>query len=240
MDYTQNINIDQTPEGYTLTVTTLIDEQPKNKTSNIMKYLFYILGFFTIPATAQEYTYQIQQDTAGLFTLDQIEEFSDTRQSISRTTGIDSARLQSLQYAKMESNYNTIAAYEARILAALREINAMRASLQSVGLNDFNNHQYAKFDSTFTTETARWLSSGSDITECYVQYREGLTQVIRRTSDNAVIGTILPLSANYILVNVFPDFQVEGVDRIEMTAVDSRRFFARDQNGVFYRLTLIQ
>lgn len=206
-----------------------------------MKYLiFFAFAFFTIPAAAQEYTYQIQQDSSGLFTLDQIEEFSDTRQSISRTTGIDSAQLQSLQYAKMEGNYNTIAAYEARILAQLREINAMRASLQSVGLDEFSAHQYAKFDSTFVSETARWLSSGSDIIECYVQYREGLTQVIRRTSDNAVIGTILPLSANYILVNIFPDFQVEGGDRIKMTAVDSRRFFARDQNGVFYRLTLIQ
>lgn len=239
MEYTQSINIEQTQSGYTLTIESLIDEQTK-KTSNIMKYLIYIFAFFTIPAAAQEYTYQIEQDSSGLFTLDQIEEFSDTRQSISRTTGIDSAQLQSFQYAKMESNYNTIAAYEARILAALREINAMRASLRSVGLDGFNAHQYAKFDSTFTSETAFWISSGSTLTDCYVQYREGLTQVIRRNSDNAVIGTILPLSANYILVNVFPDFQVEGVDRIEMTAVDSRRFFGRDENNTLYRLIIIR
>ena len=152
---------------------------------------------------------------------------------------LDSASLQRQQYSRMESQYNIIANYEARILAAMREINAMRAGLQSVGLDDFNAHQYAKYDSTFTTETARWVSTGNDLIECYVQYREGLTQVIRRTSDNAVIGTILPLAANYILVNVFPDFQVGGVERIEMSAIGSRSFFARDGNGVFYRLTLI-
>lgn len=34
MDYTQSINIEQTAEGYTLTVTTLIDEQPITTTLN--------------------------------------------------------------------------------------------------------------------------------------------------------------------------------------------------------------
>lgn len=207
-----------------------------------MKYLiFFAFAFFTIPAAAQEYSYQINQDTAtGLFSIDQIETFSETRQSISRTSGLDSASLQRQQYSSIESKYNTIANYEARILVARREINAMRSALQSVGLDDFNAHQFSKFDSTFTTETARWVSTGNDLIQCYVQYREGLTQVIRRTSDNAVIGTILPLAANYILVNVATDFQVAGVDRVEMSAIDSRSFFARDGNGVFYRLTLIR
>lgn len=239
MDYTQSISIEQTQSGYTLTVESLINEQPKTK-NKPMKYLFYIFAFFAVPAMAQDYSYQLTQDSTGLFTLDQIETFSDTRQQINRTANIDSASLQGQQYSRIESAYNQIAAYESRIFAARRSINALKSSLSSVGLNNYNADQFAKYDSTFVTNRAIWSTTQTGRIECFVQYREGLTQVIRRVEDNAVIGTILPLSANYILVNIAEEFRVEGVARVQFSAIDNRTFWAQDPNNVFYRFTVVR
>lgn len=205
-----------------------------------MKYLFYIFAFFAFSATAQEYSYKIEQDSAGLFTLDQIETFSEARQQINRTIGLDSASLQGQQYSQIESIYNQIAAYESRIFAARRSINAIRAGLSSVGLDDFNANQFAKYDSTFVTDRAAWSTTQTGRIQCYVQYREGLTQVIRRADDNAVIGTILPLSANYILVNIAEAFRVGEVSQVQFSAIDNRTFWAQDANNVFYRFTVVR
>ena len=205
-----------------------------------MKYLFYIFAFFAIPAAAQDYSYQLTQDSSGLFTLDQIETFSEARQRINRTTGLDSASLQGQQYSQIESIYNQIAAYESRIFAARRSINAIRRGLSSVGLDDFNANQFAKYDSTFVTGRAAWSTTQTGRIECFVQYREGLTQVIRRAEDNAVIGTILPLSANYILVNIAEEFRVGGVSRVQFSAIDNRTFWAQDANNIFYRFTVVR
>ena len=205
-----------------------------------MKYLFYIFAFFAIPAAAQDYSYQLTQDSTGLFTLDQIETFSEARQRINRTTGLDSASLQGQQYSQIESIYNQIAAYESRIFAARRSINAIRRGLSSVGLDDFNANQFAKYDSTFVTGQAAWSTTQTGRIECFVQYREGLTQVIRRAEDNAVIGTILPLSANYILVNIAEEFRVGGVSRVQFSAIDNRTFWAQDANNIFYRFTVVR
>lgn len=226
---------------YTLTVqNTNTDKKPKNKKYNPMKYLFYIFAFFAIPAAAQEYSYQLTQDSAGLFTLDKIETFSETRQQINRTANIDSASLQGQQYSRIESEYNQIAAYESRIFAARRSINALRSSLSSVGLNNYNIDQFAKYDSTFVTDRAIWSTTQTGRIECFVQYREGLTQVIRRAEDNAVVGTILPLSANYILVNIAEEFRIGGVDQVQFSAIDNRTFWAQDPNNVFYRFTVVR
>ena len=205
-----------------------------------MKYLFYIFAFFAIPAAAQDYSYQLTQDSTGLFTLDQIETFSEARQRINRTTGLDSASLQGQQYSQIESIYNQIAAYESRIFAARRSINAIRGGLSSVGLDDFNANQFAKYDSTFVTGQAAWSTTQTGRIECFVQYREGLTQVIRRAEDNAVIGTILPLSANYILVNIAEEFRVGGVSQVQFSAIDNRTFWAQDANNIFYRFTVVR
>ena len=205
-----------------------------------MKYLFYIFAFFAIPAAAQDYSYQLTQDSTGLFTLDQIEAFSEARQRINRTTGLDSASLQGQQYSQIESIYNQIAAYESRIFAARRSINAIRRGLSSVGLDDFNANQFAKYDSTFVTGQAAWSTTQTGRIECFVQYREGLTQVIRRAEDNAVIGTILPLSANYILVNIAEEFRVGGVSQVQFSAIDNRTFWAQDANNIFYRFTVVR
>lgn len=205
-----------------------------------MKYLFYIFAFFAIPAAAQDYSYQLTQDSSGLFTLDQIEAFSEARQRINRTTGLDSASLQGQQYSQIESIYNQIAAYESRIFAARRSINAIRRGLSSVGLDDFNANQFAKYDSTFVTGQAAWSTTQTGRIECFVQYREGLTQVIRRAEDNAVIGTILPLSANYILVNIAEEFRVGGVSQVQFSAIDNRTFWAQDANNIFYRFTVVR
>ena len=90
------------------------------------------------------------------------------------------------------------------------------------------------------TGRAAWSTTQTGRIECFVQYREGLTQVIRRAEDNAVIGTILPLSANYILVNIAEEFRVGGVSRVQFSAIDNRTFWAQDANNIFYRFTVVR
>jgi hypothetical protein len=203
-----------------------------------MKYLFLFFTIFTLSLNAQEYTYSItQQDST--FTLDIITDLSEQRQDIQRTTGLDSAALQQLQYSRIEQRYNDIAAAEQRIFSALRQISSLRGSLNDVGLHDYNAFQYAKYDSLFASDLAVWATNTGVRETCYIQYREGATQAIRRTSDNEVVGVILPLSPNYILVNILPNFQLDGVDRISMSSTDSRDFRGVDANGVSYRLRII-
>ena len=203
------------------------------------KYLFTILALaFALSISAQEYSYTITP-TDSTFSLDVVTELSAQRLDIQRTTGLDSAALQQLQYSRIEQRYNEIAAAEARIYAALRQIASLRRSLIDVGLNDYNAFQYAKYDSLFSTDLARWATNTGVSETCYIQHRPGSTQVVRRSSDNAAIAVILPLASNYILLNILADFQIEGVARISMSSTDSRDFRGVDSNGVSYRLRIV-
>lgn len=205
-----------------------------------MKYLITIIitTLLTLQAQAQEYSYTITS-TDSTFSLDVVTELSAQRLDIQRTTSLDSAALRQLQYSRIEQRYNEIAAAEARIYAALRQIASLRSSLIEVGLNDYNAFQYAKYDSLFATDLARWATNTGISETCYIQHRPGSTQVVRRSSDNAAIAVILPLASNYILVNIQPDFQVDGVARISMSSTDSRDFRGVDSNGVSYRLRIV-
>lgn len=205
------------------------------------KHFFTILALaFALSISAQEYTYSVTQNEAGLFTLDVTTELSDTRQSIDRNTDLDSASLQLQQYARIEQAYNEIAAAEQRRLAALRKINTLRASLASVGLYDFNAYQFARYDSTFVTDNARWARSGQTTELAYIQYREGSTQVLRSQEDNRVLGVILPLSPNYIRLNIPEAERIGAAAGVFMSSANSRDFRGSDEEGNSYFLRILR
>lgn len=203
-----------------------------------MKYLIFFFAFLTFHANAQEYSYQISQDSAGLFTLEVISQSTPTRAEISRTTQLDSATLQGQQYARIEQAYNEVASAEIRSLSSLRKANVLRQSLASVGLEDYNTATFAKYDSLFAAPAGVWAVQGQAPIQVWVQYREGSTQVIRRLEDNAAVGVILPLSQRYVQINIQPAFQVDGQTFVRMASSDGQTFYGQGADFKTYLLRL--
>lgn len=204
------------------------------------KAIFILITLLSLNSYAQEYTFQITANELGRFTLDVITELSDTRLTIDRTADLDSTQLQTQQYARIEQAYNQIANAEQARLKALRQANALRRSLASVGLESFNAFQIAKYDSTFVTDNARLNRTGQEVEICYVQYRQGNTSVLRRQSDNSVIGVIVPFSPNYIRLNISEAERIGGNAFVFMSANNSRDFRGGDEEGNTYFLRIIR
>lgn len=205
---------------------------------NAITILFLLLASF---ATAQEYSYQITSEPGdSTFTLDIVTELSDTRFSIDRTTGLDTSALQRTQYAKIQRLYEQIARLHTEITAAERQAAALFRGLNQVGLNQYSAYQISNLDSLYAAEVAVWSNSEGVREVCYIQARENNTSLIRRSSDNAIIGTIIPRSPNYIQINIQTAFRVNGATSVILYATNIRDFRGEDVNGVTYRLRIIR
>ena len=199
-----------------------------------------LILLFSLTIQAQEYSYTITSEPGdSTFTLDNIVTLSDTRSTIDRTTGLDTTSLQQTQYARIERAYNEIAKLNQQIYAQNRLISSLRLGLNQVGIEDFNNNQISKLDSVWAADVARFITTGFNEV-CYIQAREGNTHLVKRTSDDAVIGSIIPFAPNYIRLNIQAPFRVGGVTSVLMSATDTRDFRGFDVNNVLYRLVIIR
>jgi len=207
-----------------------------------MKKTITILFLFAFAIlNAQEYSYQITSEPGdSTFALDIVTELSEARFSINRTTGLDTAALQQTQYARIQGLYEQIARLHTEITAAERQAAALFRGLNHVGLNQYSAYQISNFDSLYAADVAVWSNSEGAREVCYIQARENNTSVIRRASDNVIIGGIVPRSPNFIQINLQTGFQIGGVTSVIMYARDTRDFRGDDVNGVTYRLRIVR
>ena len=197
--------------------------------------------FLTLQLTAQEYRYTITSEAGdSTFTLDIVTELSESRFSIDRTTGLDTLALQRTQYAKIQRLYEQIARLHTEITAAERQAAALFRGLNQVGLNQYSAYQIMNFDSLYAAYVAVWSNSEGAREVCYIKARENNTSVIRRASDNVIIGSIVPRSPNFIQINLQAAFQIGGVTSVILYARDTRDFRGEDANGVTYRLRIVR
>ncbi len=205
---------------------------------NATTIFFLLLASF---ATAQEYSYQITSEPGdSTFTLDIVTELSESRFDIARSTGLDTLALQQTQYAKIQRLYEQIARLHTEITAAERQAAALFRGLNQVGLNQYSAYQISNFDSLYAADVAVWSNSEGVREVCYIQARENNTSVIRRASDNVIIGGIVPRSPNFIQINLQTGFQIGGVTSVILYARDTRDFRGDDVNGVTYRLRIVR
>ena len=205
---------------------------------NAITILFLSLAGF---ATAQEYTYTITSEPGdSTFTLDLVTELSETRFEIDRTTGLDTTALQQTQYARIQRLYEQIARLHTEITTAEREAAAIFGGLNQAGLNQYNLYQIANLDSLYESSVAVWSNNQGTREIALIQARDDNTSLIRRESDNAIIGAIIPRSPNFIQVNLQAAFQVGGVASVILYARDTRDFRGEDANGVTYRLRIVR
>lgn len=206
------------------------------------KILIAILSFFALTAlNAQEYSYQITSEPGdSTFTLDIVTELSESRFDIARSTGLDTLALQRTQYAKIQRLYEQIARLHTEITAAERQAAALFRGLNQVGLNKYSAYQISNLDSLYAADVAVWSNSEGVREVCYIQARENNTSVIRRASDNVIVGGIVPRSPNFIQINLQAAFQIDGVTSVILYARDTRDFRGEDANGVTYRLRIVR
>ena len=207
-----------------------------------MKKTITILFLFAFAIlNAQEYSYQITSEPGdSTFALDIVTELSEARFSINRTTGLDTAALQQTQYARIQGLYEQIARLHTEITAAERQAAALFRGLNQVGLNQYSAYQIINFESLYAADVAVWSNSEGAREVCYIQARENNTSVIRRASDNVIVGGIIPRSPNFIQINLQTGFQIGGVKSVILYARDTRDFRGEDANGVTYRLRIVR
>lgn len=207
-----------------------------------MKKTITILFLFAFAIlNAQEYSYQITSEPGdSTFALDIVTELSEARFSINRTTGLDTAALQQTQYARIQGLYEQIARLHTEITAAERQAAALFRGLNQVGLNKYSAYQISNLDSLYAADVAVWSNSEGVREVCYIQARENNTSVIRRASDNVIVGGIVPRSPNFIQVNLQTGFQIGGVKSVILYARDTRDFRGEDVNNVTYRLRIVR
>jgi len=111
-------------------------------------------------------------------------------------------------------------------------INALNASLNSLGLNDYLASQITKLDSFYVNE-AGWRLVNTDglSIDLSTFYREGGTTVLRDTS-NANYAAIVPFASNFIQINFL------GVDppdtNVQLFSRDGRMYRGQSASGKFY------
>lgn len=200
-----------------------------------------LILLFALTLSAQEYSYQITSEPGdSTFTLDIVTELSESRFDIARSTGLDTLALQQTQYAKIQRLYEQIARLHTEITAAERQAAALFRGLNQVGLNKYSAYQISNLDSLYAADVAVWSNSEGVREVCYIQARENNTSVIRRASDNVIVGGIVPRSPNFIQINLQAGFQIGGVTSVILYARDTRDFRGEDANGVTYRLRIVR
>ena len=205
----------------------------------ILIAILFVLALTTL--NAQEYSYQITSEPGdSTFTLDIVTELSESRFDIARSTGLDTLALQRTQYAKIQRLYEQIARLHTEITAAERQAAALFRGLNQVGLNKYSAYQISNLDSLYAADVAVWSNSEGVREVCYIQARENNTSVIRRASDNVIVGGIVPRSPNFIQINLQAAFQIDGVTSVILYARDTRDFRGEDANGVTYRLRIVR
>jgi hypothetical protein len=188
-----------------------------------------------LAAPAQNFTFSITPDGEGKFTLDVVTIQSATRQNIERAAGLDSSQVQAIQYARIESAYRDIARAQVEADRQQQRITTLRQSLASVGLEQFNQAQIAKFDSFFVSPWRLLTSAGRDL-QLAAQYRQGNTTVLRDPANgNATVATIIPFASDYIRLNIAEAYRDGGVSTVLMYSGGGRRFVGTSE-AVRFRL----
>jgi hypothetical protein len=179
--------------------------------------------FFALAIQAQNYSFTITPDGAGKFTLDVENIINASRRSIERTLGLDTLSLQRLQYSRIERAYQDIAAAQVEADKQQQYITTLRASLAGLGLEGFNAAQIIKYDSTFIAGWTLQNTAGRNLT-LSTQYRPGNTSVLRDVdAAGATVATIIPLSTNYIRLNISEAYR-DGSAFVLLYTADGRRY----------------
>ena len=202
--------------------------------------LFLTLALFAVTASAQEYSYTITPEQGGTFTLDIVTELSDSRQSIDRTSGLDTFALQRTQYTRIQALRERQARLEVEIQQAQRQITALFSSLNGVGLNQYAAYQRTNLDSFYVADWWRYSDSEGAIYDVIGQYRENNTTVLRLQSDNTAVAVIVPKSPNWIRLNFQAGYDISGETYVEMFSTNGRDFRGQTCGGVNVRLRKVQ
>jgi hypothetical protein len=187
----------------------------------------------TLPA--QDFSFSITPDGQGKFTLDVVTIQSAVRSTIERAAGLDTTQVQNVQYARIESAYNAIARAQVEADRQQQRIRTLRQSLESVGLEQYNQAQVARFDSFFVA-TWRFQNTAGRNLQTVGQYRAGNTTVLRDPANgNTPVASITPFSSNYIRLDIVEAYRDNGVATVFMYT-ENGRVFVGSVGNVRYRI----
>lgn len=203
-----------------------------------MKQILIFILFFPVLLAAQDYDYEIKPEPGdSTFQIDVISHINPSRSDIQRTTGLDTAALQQLQYSRIQAAYNKIAEYEQQIIFQNSLIRTLRQSLTDIGLEKYNQDQVTKLDSFFVAPGWALTNSAGGKVVMNSQYRRGNTTTLRDRSNNAVVAMIMPFSPRLIRLNISAQYRQQGVDSVILYAINAETYRGEDANGVRYSLT---
>ena len=193
-----------------------------------MKYtILFLLTLFTCSLSAQDYRFNVELAEDSTFTLQVIEDLSDTRAKIEQYAGLDSAALQNRLYSDINAAYERIARLEREIDDNNRLRSQLLSALRSVDLDNYIIDTRARLDSFYVADS--WIyRTSSGVNEILTTlYREGNVTGFVDTTD-AEIARIVPFSPNNILVRFLPI----GTYDVDLYSNDSRLYVGTGPDGV--------
>jgi hypothetical protein len=193
-----------------------------------MKYTTLIISLlFMCNLSAQDYRFNVELAEDSTFTLQVIEDLSDTRAKIEQYAGLDSAALQNRLYADINAAYERIARLEREIDDNNRQRSQLLFALRSVDLDNYALDTRARLDSFYVAPRWTYASSAGAREELTTLYREGNTTIMR-DAENTNVATIIPLSPNNIIYRFLPI----GTNDVEMFSNNSQTYTGVDSAGV--------
>lgn len=193
--------------------------------------LFILLTFQLCAYAQQEVDFSLTPngDTTE-FTVTETVTINTTTFRDTRRTGFTPLAVQRFMYNRITNAYQQAATAFKEYQNALQSVANLRRELALFSLENYNADQVARFDSTYITNY--WELQTPDSTVFLsTQFRDGLTTVLRDTTDNSVFGVIIPLSPDFIILRVT---SVSPVRDIWLFRMNNRVWITRESRD-FYR-----
>ena len=193
-----------------------------------MKYIIILLlAFFTLSLSAQDYRFNVELAQDSTFTLQVIEDLSNTRAKIEQYAGLDSAALQNRLYSDINAAYERIARLQREIDENNRLRGQLLSALRSVDLDNYIIDTRVRLDSFYVADSWIYRTSAGVNEILTTLYREGNVTGFVDTTD-AEIARIIPFSPNNILVRFLPI----GTYDVDLYSNDSRLYIGTGPDGV--------
>lgn len=193
-----------------------------------MKYTTLIISLlFMCNLSAQDYRFNVEIAEDSTFTLQVIEDLSDTRAKIEQYAGLDSAALQSRLYSDINAAYERIARLQREIDENNRLRGQLLSALRSVDLDNYIIDTRARLDSFYVADSWIYRTSAGVNEVLTTLYRKGNVTGFVDTTDTE-IARIVPFSPNNILVRFLPI----GTYDVDLYSNDSRLYIGTGPDGV--------
>jgi hypothetical protein len=177
--------------------------------------------------SAQDYRFNVELAEDSTFTLQVIEDLSDTRAKIEQYAGLDSAALQNRLYSDINAAYERIARLQREIDENNRLRGQLLSALRSVDLDNYIIDTRARLDSFYVADSWIYRTSTGVNEVLTTLYRKGNVTGFLDTTD-AEIARIVPFSPNNILVRFLPI----GTYDVDLYSNDSRLYIGTGPDGV--------